>query len=73
MKLLLKHLIKNEWKQSNKENKKNGIPLKMERIHSWQTTHKTKICVLVNNKQIIQLNLKPYKEEVVLGAMKFKI
>ena len=45
----------------------------MERIHSWHTTHKTKMWVLVNNKQILQLHFKPYKEQVMFWAIKFKI
>jgi hypothetical protein len=39
-------------------------PVNVERLHSWHTTHKTKTWVLVNKQQIIQLNLKPYKEQV---------
>jgi len=53
--------------------RKMKCPVKMERIYSWHTTHKTEIWVLVNNKQIIQLHFKPYKEQVMFWAMKFKI
>jgi len=56
-----------------KKIRKMKYPVKMERINSWHTTHKTKICVFVSNKQIIQLNFKLYKEQVMLWAMKFKM